>query len=130
LSYSDFHVVSATASVGARDAVTVTARVTNTSARAGTDVIQAYLTKQPITGQPVRLVAFGRVSVAAHGSSTVTLQVSAGDLSRWVPSRSTWFVAAGKYQLRIGDSVENLPRTVTVRLGGIYSGLDGITVPG
>jgi beta-glucosidase len=130
LSYSSFHVTSARATVGIRDAVTVTATVTNTSARPGTDVIQAYLTRQPIKGQPVRLLAFGRVTVPAHGSNTVTLQVSAGDLSRWVPSRTTWFVAAGRYQLAIGDSVESLPRSVTVRLGGIYSGLHGITVAG
>ncbi len=129
LSYSRFRVSSARAAVGKADTVTVTATVANTSARSGTDVIQAYVTKQPAAGQPpIRLVGFVRVAVGAHKQTTVTMPISAGNLSHWVESRPGWVLTAGRYRLEVGDSSAHLTSSATVRLHGISKGLHGITV--
>jgi beta-glucosidase len=130
LSYSDFHLPSTKATVGRGDAVTLTATVTNTSSRPGTDLVQAYLTSQPAGGQPpIRLVGFARVAVAGQGRSMATIRISAGDLSHWV-ARKGWVVNGGEYKISVGTSSENLPQSVHLHLAAISKGLHGITVTG
>ncbi|MGD0393939.1 MAG: glycoside hydrolase family 3 C-terminal domain-containing protein, partial [Acidimicrobiales bacterium] len=56
--------------------VTVSVHVTDTGDRAGTDVPQAYLTYPAGAGEPpAQLVAFQPVTLAPHGSTTVSLFV-------------------------------------------------------
>jgi beta-glucosidase len=130
LSYSRFHIVSEHVTATTGDAVTVTGTITNTSSRAGTDVAQVYLTKQPAaSGAPaISLVAFERVAVSAHGSAQVSVRIPAGDVSTWDQTSGRWVINAGDYDFALGDSVAHLPQSKTVRLSGIRSRLRGITV--
>jgi beta-glucosidase len=130
LSYSQFRLAASKVAVGHGDAVTVTATVANASARPGTEVVQAYLTKQPAGGQPpIELVGFARVAVAAHSRGTATIHISPGDLSHWT-ARGGWVVTAGTYRLSLGTSSDDLSQTKTVHLAGLHKGLHGITVAG
>jgi beta-glucosidase len=130
LSYSQFHITSEHVTATSKDAATVTGTITNSSSRAGTDVAQVYITKQPAaSGAPsINLVGFERVTVAAHGTAQVSIRVPAGDISTWDQSTGRWVITAGNYQFSLGDSVAHLPQSAAVRLAGMTSGLRGITV--
>ncbi|MHA6758528.1 discoidin domain-containing protein [Streptacidiphilus sp. PAMC 29251] len=91
---------------------TVTATVTDTGAKAGTDVVQLYVGDPASTGEPVhQLRNFQRVSLTPGQAKTVTFTVSAHDLAYWNTASSNWTTAAGSYQILVGDSSRNLPLT-------------------
>jgi beta-glucosidase len=97
----------------------VSATVTNTGNRAGTDVAQLYVTDPPAAGEPPRqLKGFQRVSLAPGQSSRVQFTVTPADLSWFdtsAPDSSStgggWSQSAGAYQVYVGDSsaLANLP---------------------
>ncbi len=64
---------------GLQGAVKVTTTITNTSDRAGAEVVQLYLTDQvaSVTPRVKRLAAFDKVEIAPGESRTVTLEVPA-----------------------------------------------------
>jgi beta-glucosidase len=129
LDYSSYQFLSEKATVGAGDTVTVTGRIDNTSSRAGTDVAQLYLTRQPAaTGAPsISLVGFARVAVGAKGTATFSIKVPAGDMATWDQKSNSYVVTAGTYQLSLGGSAGYLPQRAAVHLQG-ERGLAGITV--
>ena len=91
---------------------TVTATITDTGAKAGTDVVQLYVGDPASTGEPVhQLRGFQRVSLTAGQAKTVTFTVSAHDLAYWNTGSNNWTTAAGTYQILVGDSSRNLPLT-------------------
>ncbi len=92
--------------------VTVTARITNTGRRAGTDVAQLYLGDPARAGEPPRqLKGFQRVSLRPGQSATVHFTLNARDLSFWSTSANNWVVPAGTFRVFVGDSsaLANLP---------------------
>jgi len=85
--------------------VPVTATVTNTGSRAGTDVAQLYLGDPGATGEPPRqLAGFTRVSLAAGASKQVTFSVTPRDTWWWQESADGWTQSPGTYQVYVGDS--------------------------
>ncbi|MFJ6214047.1 discoidin domain-containing protein [Streptomyces sp. NPDC092296] len=102
---------------------TVTATVTNTGSRAGTDVVQLYVGDPPATGEPVhQLRGFQRVSLNPGQSQTVTFTVTAHDLAYWNESAGNWTTAAGTYQILVGDSSRNLPLNGNLSVATALSG--------
>jgi beta-glucosidase len=90
----------------------VTATVTNTGSRAGTDVAQIYLGDPAGAGEPPRqLVGYQRVSLAAGQSTQVTFNINPRDTEWWDQSAGGWSQTAGAYQVYVGDSsaLANLP---------------------
>jgi beta-glucosidase len=89
---------------------TVSATVTNTGSRAGTEVVQLYVGAPAANGEPVRqLRNFKRVTLAAGQSQVVSFTVTAHDLAYWNTAGNGWTTPAGTYQVMIGDSSRNLP---------------------
>ena len=87
---------------------TVTATVTNTGSRAGSEVAQLYVGDPGAAGEPPRqLKGFQRVSLNPGASTTVTFTVTARDLASW--TSNGWVAGAGSYQVLVGDSSRNLP---------------------
>ncbi len=92
--------------------VRVSATITNTGARAGTDVAQLYLGDPAASGEPPRqLVAYKRVTLGAGESQTLRFTVSPPNTWWWDQSapggRSTgggWSQTAGTYRVYVGDS--------------------------
>ncbi|MGI5237427.1 discoidin domain-containing protein [Dactylosporangium sp. CA-139066] len=89
---------------------TVTATVTNTGSRAGTEVVQLYVGAPAAVGEPPRsLKGFQRVTLNPGASTTVTFTVTQKDLAYWNTSSNAWTTAAGTYQIMVGNSSRNLP---------------------
>ncbi len=91
---------------------TVTATVTNTGSRAGTEVAQLYVGDPAAVGEPPhQLKGFQRITLNAGASGTVTFTVPTHALAHWDTASNSWLATAGTYQILVGDSSRNLPLT-------------------
>ena len=100
-SYGPLHLSTATVTAGQPLSATVT--VTNTSKRAGDEVVEAYL-KTPQTAGPLHsLVGFERVHLNSGEKRDVTLKLAPRSLST-VDDRGSRSVLAGKYQLTLAST--------------------------
>ena len=109
--YSNLHLSSRR--LGSSATLTVTARVTNTGARDGADVVQLYT--QPVNPDPMtphlQLAAFQRVEIPARHSATVELHLPAAQLATWDTTTNSWQIKPGQLRLLVGDSSADLPLT-------------------
>ena len=90
----------------------MSAEVTNTGDRTGTEVAQLYVTDPASIGEPPRqLRGFDRVTIAPGQSEEVDFTVSASSLAYWNTSTNAWSAAPGTYEAYVGDSsaLANLP---------------------
>lgn len=104
--------------------IPVSFTVTNTGQRAGEVVPQLYADQTasaPAT--PRELKDFTKISLDAGESRTVTLQLTARDLSHWDVASHRWMRDAGDYAVHVGDNAEYLPLagTAHVATGGATS---------
>ena len=112
-SYSNLHVGAMSG-----NAATVTATVTNTGSRAGTDVAQLYVGDPAAAGEPPhQLKGFQRITLGPGAAGTVTFTVTAHDLASWNTTSNSWIAGAGSYQILVGDSSRSLPLSGTITLG-------------
>ena len=125
-------------------ALTVTVGVTNTSDRAGSEVVQLYVEPPPseLVRPPRELRAFAKVTLEPGESTTVELDLGDRAFACWDPGdpswealrpraavsplirsdehhRTTggWRIDPGTYVLRVGRSSADLPHAVTIRVG-------------
>lgn len=116
LGYTTFDV--ATPSVRVEpDAVIVSARVTNTGARPGGTVLQAYITSPAAARRPRSLAGFTRVRLAAGESTTVELRVPIGDLRVRDVAAPGWTLVPGRYLVEVGWSSRDLPGAAPFTVG-------------
>jgi beta-glucosidase len=120
LSYTTFDVtdVSVDAPDGARAPVTVTARVANTGAVPGAEVLQVYL-GVPVPGQPPkRLVGFRKTFLEPGESQLVTITVDAAathhPFSVWDYNTRSFVTKPGEYTVHVGTSADSTPHTATL----------------
>lgn len=115
LSYTTFSVSDVAASTTHTNAASefqVSALVTNTGARAGSEVVQVYL-GIPVAGQPPkRLVGFQKVALEPGESQTVTITIDPNatnrPLSVWDYCSGGWKVMPGTYRVFVGTSSEDV----------------------
>lgn len=108
------------AKVGARGALHVTFRLTNTGQRAGIETAQVYLRLPSSSGQTTqRLAAFKRVRLGADQTRTVTLTLRAGNptrpLSYYDTSRKRWVTPHGTFRVTVGPSATDHQLHANVR---------------
>jgi beta-glucosidase len=125
LSYTRFsfsHISVTPGQTTSRGEVTVSADITNTGQRAGSDVAQLYVGDPATTGEPPeQLKGFDKVSLAPGQTKRVSFRLSAAQaFSYWDSTANGWAVADGGYKLMIGDSSANLPLTATVDVTRSY----------
>jgi beta-glucosidase len=85
--------------------VRVSAVVTNTGHRTGSEVAQLYLGDPAGTGEPPRqLAGFRRVSLAPGASARVSFVLTPQQESWWDDAANGWTQTAGQYQVYVGDS--------------------------
>jgi beta-glucosidase len=85
--------------------VRVSATVTNTGSRAGSDVAQLYVGDPAASGEPPRALAgFDRVTLAPGQSARVSFTVTPQQLSVWSDSAHGWTESPGDYRVYVGDS--------------------------
>ncbi|MCL2730832.1 MAG: glycoside hydrolase family 3 C-terminal domain-containing protein [Actinomycetia bacterium] len=101
--FSGLHV--ARPSVNGTSDELVTATVTNTGSRAGSDVAQLYLGDPAAAGEPVRqLEGFRKVSLEPGQSAPVSFTLTPRQLSWWSDGANGWTQSPGQYQVYVGDS--------------------------
>jgi beta-glucosidase len=128
LSYTTFGFSDLQVSSLGPNGATVTATVTDTGSRAGTEVAQLYVGDPASTGEPVhQLKGFQRVDLQPGASTTVRFTVTAHDLAHW--ASGGWTTTPGTYQILVGDSSRNLPLngsiSVTSTLSNAVAGTPG-----
>ncbi len=105
-------------SVDGTQDVQVSATVTNTGQRAGSDVAQLYLGDPSGGGEPPRqLTGFQRVSLGAGQSAQVSFAITPQQQSWWDDSANGWTQTEGTYNVYVGDSSDpsGLPLSVRTR---------------
>ena len=107
LSYTSFSVSNVVVPARMTSALTVTATVTNTGARAGDEVVQLYIHDRVASRtRPVReLKGFARVSLAPGESKLVTLTLKREDLRFW--GDGGWVIEPGLFDLWVATSSVN-----------------------
>jgi beta-glucosidase len=121
LSYTTFgfaHLAVTPKSAGNNPEVTVTFEVKNTGDRAGAEVAQVYVSEEhPVMPEPEKqLKGFARVQLAAGESKTVSVTLDARAFAAYDVAKKSWVIAPGKYEIRVGDSVETLELEGSVEL--------------
>ncbi|KAJ7054126.1 glycoside hydrolase family 3 protein [Mycena amicta] len=111
--YSGLKIVSTGS--GSSSSVTVTFLVTNTGAFAGTEKPQMYLAYPASAGEPKRVLrGFDEVGpLAVGGSATVTMGISAREMSTWNVVTQTWVRPAGTFTVTVGASIKDVRLTGT-----------------
>ena len=85
--------------------VQVSATVTNTGQRPGSDVAQLYLGDPSASGEPPReLAGFQRVSLAPGASAQVSFTITPQQESWWDDAANGWTQTEGSYNVYVGDS--------------------------
>jgi beta-glucosidase len=119
LSYTQFafsNLQVSPATVNGTQDVQVSATVTNTGQRAGSDVAQLYLGDPSAAGEPPRqLAGFQRVNLAPGASAQVSFTVTPQQESWWDDSANGWTQSEGTYNVYVGDSsaLSSLPLQAT-----------------
>jgi beta-glucosidase len=108
LSYTTFSFSNLSVSPGSTTSmgnVQVSATVTNTGDRAGSEVAQMYLGDPAAAGEPPRqLKGFQKVTLAPGQSTQVHFTLTPDDMSYYDSSAQSWAVPTGGYQVYVGSS--------------------------
>ncbi|MHB1593268.1 MAG: beta-glucosidase family protein [Streptosporangiaceae bacterium] len=98
--------------------------VTNTGARPGREVVQAYV-EPPAggPGRPVRILGgFASATAAPDERVTVEVRIPARAFAHWDEAAGQWAWQPGQYRIRAGSSSRDLPLTATVTCGPVAAG--------
>jgi beta-glucosidase len=105
--------------------ITVSVTVKNTGTVAGKEIVQLYL-KAPgiaLDKPSCELKGFTKTGLLQPGGSqVVNINIDAGSLASFDPSASAWIAEAGKYDVLIGASVND------IRLNGTFKLAKALTV--
>jgi beta-glucosidase len=122
LSYTHFEIKNVTVSsdkLAPGDSATVSAKITNTGDRNGSEVIQLYVT-DPIStlSRPDKeLKAFQKVNLQPGESKQIRLSIGMRALAAFDERDNGWLAEAGQFELRIATSADHvvakLPITLT-----------------
>ncbi|WP_226632065.1 beta-glucosidase family protein [Novosphingobium profundi] len=113
LSYTRFAHEDLRVNAAPGNAPTASVSVRNTGAKAGTDVVQLYLTSGP-KGATRRLVGFQRVDLAPGEARKVEITLDPRLLANW--QDGAFVQAAGRYTFAAGHSAQDLGAPVKVTL--------------
>jgi beta-glucosidase len=111
LSYTTFAYSNISAAMKNSDTVAVmTFSIQNSGTRAGAEVPQLYV--HSLNASPERPIKelrnFSRVDIAAGATSNVTLAVTKRDLAYWSTTNKAFVTDAGKYEILIGSSSQDI----------------------
>ncbi len=90
--------------------VTISIDLTNTGERAGSEIVQLYISanESPIIRPPKELKNFTKVHLEPSETKTVDLQVSLSDLIHYDSRIHNWTYGVGTYTVRIGSSSHDI----------------------
>jgi len=121
LSYTTFEYAELRVEVSGRHetgdlSIAVSCAITNTGAVAGKEVVQLYVGDAESTvARPVReLCGFAKVALEPGQTTTVTMILTARDLSFWSSVHRQWVLEEGQFELAVGASSRDLRLRRTV----------------
>jgi beta-glucosidase len=119
LSYADFRFGAIHVKVDRRhDAVVASTSVTNTSARPGSTVAQAYLASPRSANEPPRqLKGYEKVHLGPGRRAIVSFRLGPADLAYFDERAGRPVIADGRYTLFVGSSSRDLPERASFELG-------------
>lgn len=90
--------------------LSVSIDVTNTGSSAGKEVVQLYVSDLNGTAcRPVKeLKDFGKVALQPGQTKTVTLNITARDLSYWHEELGDWYAPSGNYAILVGHASDDI----------------------
>lgn len=103
--------------------VTVRITVTNTGARAGSDVVQVYVRpEQPAVFRPAHeLKAFRKVHLDPGASQAVEVTLGRRAFAHWDPAAGDWAVQPGRYLVEVAASSRDVRASLPLLLTGTGS---------
>lgn len=92
------------------DTVTVSVDVKNTGDRAGKEVVQLYVSDKNGTAErPVKeLKGFAKVELAPGEQRTVSMQLTARDISYYETEIMDWYAPSGTYEVQVGHASDDI----------------------
>lgn len=105
--------------VASGDGAKLSARVTNTGARAGSTVVQVYVGDiESSAPRPAReLKTFSKISLAAGETREISLDLPARAFAFWDDAARCWRVEAGVFRIEAGFSAADIRDVAEVVLG-------------
>jgi hypothetical protein len=101
--------------------VEVTASITNAGEYDGAEVVQLYVA--PKTGgayRPVReLKGFSKIHLKRGETGQVSFRLDRSSFAIYDPVRREWVVEAGRYDLEVGASLQDIRLSATIHLQGV-----------
>ena len=122
LSYTDFKLGKPELSVAGDESdvrYTVTVPVTNIGGVDGAEVVQAYVrdVKSSVARPEKELKAFAKVKVAPGQTGEAVLTFDRNAFAYYEPDDAKWTLEAGKFEILIGTSSDNIVAKVPVTVG-------------
>jgi beta-glucosidase len=122
LSYASFELsdLAVTARVSPGETVSIRITVKNTSTRAGSTVVQAYVRDlvSSLERPDKELKAFAKVHLDAGQAQTVQLTLDMRSLAYFDDAQQAWIAEAGEFELLVGQSSADLPLRARFALAG------------
>jgi beta-glucosidase len=106
--------------VSADGTVEVCLSVTNTGARAGTEVVQCYVhdMKASVARPEQELRAFSKVALEPGQSAPVVIRLDHRAFAFWDTETHDWLVEPGEFEIRVGVSSRDIRAVATVTVSG------------
>ncbi|KAJ7110730.1 glycoside hydrolase family 3 protein [Mycena crocata] len=99
---------------GTSSQVVIKFTLANTGAVAGTEIPQLYLAYPASAGEPKRVLrGFEEVKLAVGTSSSVSMTISAREMSIWNVVNQAWVRPAGTFTVTVGASIKDVRLTGT-----------------
>ncbi len=113
LSYTNFEISGLELSannVSDDETLLVTAKVKNTGARAGAEVVELYLrdVEASVLRPNKELKGFAKVMLQPGETKTVSIHLNRRDFSFWDESSNNWLAEAGEFEIMLGNSLDNI----------------------
>lgn len=120
LSYTTFDVGALCVDVLGEDTARVSVTVTNTGSRAGSHVVQVYVSTSagPVRRPRRELRAFAKLRLEAGESRTVTMDLNRRAFAFWDVERDGWSVAPGEYAVQVCENAASVTMSQAVTLRG------------
>ncbi|MPY56204.1 glycoside hydrolase family 3 C-terminal domain-containing protein [Streptomyces spongiae] len=120
LSYTTFEQSGFQVSGTGPDTAKATVTVTNTGDRFGKHVVQIYVSapRRPVSSPARELRGFAKVALAPGESTSVEIDLDRRAFAYWDITRDGWAVAAGEYQVQLGENAHDVVAHATLHLTG------------
>lgn len=129
LSYSTFDVGALCVEVTGDDTVRVSVTVTNTGDRAGSHVVQVYVSTSagPVRRPRRELRAFAKLRLESGETQTATMELDRRAFAYWDVERDGWVVAPGEYTVQVCENAATVTLRESVTLHGDHL-VDALTM--